>query len=115
MGLTGVSVAPDGALLWAVTIGLGLGMAFTLILTLPVDIATAPADVGGAAALMFLVGYLLAAVAPFVLGALRDATGDFALSLWLLVAIASVMAPLCWSLNPKRLRPPASAPAPAPA
>jgi CP family cyanate transporter-like MFS transporter len=114
-GLTGVSVAPDGALLWAVTIGLGLGMAFTLILTLPVDIAADPVEVGGAAALMFLVGYLLAAVAPFALGAIRDATGDFAISLWLLVAIACVMAPLCWSLNPKRLRPPAPVPVPTPA
>jgi CP family cyanate transporter-like MFS transporter len=112
-GLTGVSVAPDGALVWAVTIGLGLGMAFTLILTLPVDIASEPAEVGGAAALMFLVGYLLASVAPFVLGAIRDATGDFALSVWLLVAIAAVMAPLCWSLNPKRLRPLVPAPEPA--
>jgi CP family cyanate transporter-like MFS transporter len=79
-----------------------------------VDIAAEPAEVGGAAALMFLVGYLLASVAPFVLGAVRDATGDFAASLWLLVAIACVMAPLCWALNPRRLRPPL-APEPAPA
>lgn len=111
-GLTGVAVAPDAALLWAVTAGLGLGMAFTLILTLPVDITADPRETGGAAALMLLVGYVIASLAPFVLGAVRDATGTFTLSLWLLVGIAIAMVPLGWSLSPRRLRPHAS-PSPA--
>ena len=56
---------------------------------------------------MFLVGYVIASVAPFALGAVRDATGDFAASLWLLVAISLAMIPVAWSLAPSRLRPPA--------
>ena len=105
IGLTGVAVVPGPAFLWAAMLGAGLGMTFTLMLTLPTDISEHPRDVGGAAALMFLVGYLLASIAPSVLGAARDATGDFGASIWLLVGVGLVMIPLSWSLTPKRLRP----------
>ena len=105
VGLLGVAVLPDGAFLWATLMGFGLGMTFTLILTLPADIGGDARETGGAAALMLLVGYLIASVAPFVLGAVRDATGDFGASVWLLVGIAALMVPLAWSLAPHRLRP----------
>ncbi len=104
-GLLGVVLVPDPALLWATLMGVGLGTTFTLVLTLPTDIADGPRETGGAAAMMFLVGYLLASVAPFALGAVRDATGDFAASLWLLVAIAAAMIPVSWTLAPGRLHP----------
>ena len=109
IGLTGVAAAPGPAFLWAALLGAGLGMTFTLLLTLPTDISEHPRDVGGAAALMFLVGYLLASIAPSALGAARDATGDFGASIWLLVGVGLVMIPLSWSLTPRRLRPPVSA------
>jgi CP family cyanate transporter-like MFS transporter len=105
-GLLGVVLVPAPAVAWATVIGVGLGITFTLVLTLPTDVAADPREIGGAAALMFLVGYVIASAAPFVLGAVRDATGDFAASLWLLVAIAGIMIPLAWSLSPARLRPP---------
>jgi len=54
---------------------------------------------------MLLVGYLIASVAPFALGAIRDVTGDFGASLWALVGVALLMVPLSWSLSPRRLRP----------
>jgi CP family cyanate transporter-like MFS transporter len=104
-GLTGIAALGGAALLWAVLLGAGLGMMFTLLLTLPTDISEHPRDVGGTAALMLLVGYLGASVAPTVLGAVRDATGDFATSIWVLVAVAAAMIPLSWSLTPRRLRP----------
>jgi len=106
IGLTGVALVPGPAFLWAALLGAGLGMTFTLLLTLPTDISEHPRDVGGAAALMFLIGYLLASIAPSVLGAARDATGDFGASIWLLVGVGLVMIPLSWSLSPRRLRPP---------
>jgi MFS transporter, CP family, cyanate transporter len=106
IGLTGVAAAPGPAFLWAALLGAGLGMTFTLLLTLPTDISEHPRDVGGAAAFMFLVGYLLASIAPSALGAARDATGDFGASIWLLVGVGLVMIPLSWSLTPRRLRPP---------
>ena len=99
IGLTGVALVPGPAFLWAALLGAGLGMTFTLLLTLPTDISEHPRDVGGAAALMFLVGYLLASIAPSVLGAARDATGDFGASIWLLVGVGLVMIPLSWSLT----------------
>jgi CP family cyanate transporter-like MFS transporter len=105
VGLLGIAAVPDPAVLWAISLGLGLGMMFTLGLTLPTDVGADPAEVGGAAAMMLLVGYLLAAVAPTVLGAVRDATGSFETAVWLLVVIAAAMIPLAWSLTPARLRP----------
>ncbi len=109
-GLLGITVPAEPAVLWASMIGLGLGMTFTLVLTLPVDISDSQRAVGGAATMMLLIGYLIASAAPFVLGAVRDATGDFAVSLWLLVGIAVVMVPLAWSLAPHRLGPSARVP-----
>jgi cyanate permease len=86
---------------------------FTLVLTLPTDVGWDAAEVGGAAAMMLLVGYVLAAAAPTALGAARDATGNFESAIWLLVVVAAAMVPLGWSLSPARLRPsrPAGRPA----
>jgi CP family cyanate transporter-like MFS transporter len=103
IGWLGVAVAPGASVLWALSLGAGLGMMFTVLLTLPTDLSHDPRQVGGAAALMLLVGYLMAAVAPTALGALRDATGSFEAALWVLVAIGVAMTPLSWSLSPRRL------------
>jgi CP family cyanate transporter-like MFS transporter len=102
-GLLGVALVPAPAVLWAILLGFGLGMMFTLLLTLPTDLSHDPREVGGASALMLLVGYLLAALAPSVLGGVRDATGEFSAAIWLLVGVAVVMIPLSWSLTPLRL------------
>jgi CP family cyanate transporter-like MFS transporter len=103
VGWLGVAVAPGPAVIWAVSLGAGLGMMFTVLLTLPTDLSHDPRQVGGAAALMLLVGYLMAAVAPSVLGALRDVSGSFVPAMWLLVAIGVAMTPLSYSLSPRRL------------
>ncbi len=105
IGLVGIAAIPEPAVLWAISLGLGLGLMFTLGLTLPTDVGADAAEVGAAAALMLLLGYVLAAVAPTVLGAVRDATGSFETAVWLLVAIGAAMIPLGWSLTPARLRP----------
>ena len=105
VGLLGIAAVPDPVVLWGLALGLGLGMMFTLGLTLPTDVGADAAEVGGAAAMMLLVGYVLAALAPTVLGAVRDATGGFETAVWLLVVIAAAMIPLGWSLTPARLRP----------
>ncbi len=105
VGLAGITLGSGPAPLWAAAIGLALGMTFTLVLTLPVDISADQREVGGAATMMLLVGYLLSSLAPFALGAVRDATGSFDASLWLLVGIAVVMIPLAAALSPDRLRP----------
>jgi CP family cyanate transporter-like MFS transporter len=97
-------VVPEYAFVWIALLGLALGAIFTLVLTLPLDVASDPAQVGAVAALMLLGGYLVSATGPFVLGAARDLTGNFEVSLWLLVAIAVGFAACCLLLSADRLR-----------
>jgi CP family cyanate transporter-like MFS transporter len=97
-------VAPDLAFLWVAILGLALGAVFPLVLTLPLDVASDPAQVGSVAALMLLGGYVLSAVGPVLLGAARDLTGDFGASLMLLIGLAIVLALACTPLSPARLR-----------
>jgi CP family cyanate transporter-like MFS transporter len=104
VALTGISTVPDLTVAWVVLLGLALGAVFPLVLTLPLDVAASPAAVGSAAAFMFLGGYLLSAMGPFILGAARDLTGGFAASLWILVLVAVVLIAFIVGLSPERLR-----------
>jgi CP family cyanate transporter-like MFS transporter len=97
---------PPGSLLTVggvVLLGLGIGAYFPLALTLPVDVAVDPADAASISALMLLVGYLLAASSPVVLGFVRDTFGDFTLVTWMLVGVAVAQLPLALALHPRRL------------
>jgi CP family cyanate transporter-like MFS transporter len=96
----GSPVAIAGTLL----LGLGIGAYFPLALTLPVDVSTDPSEAASISALMLLVGYILAAISPVALGIVRDATGSFAVVVWILVAVSLAMIPLALSLSPARLR-----------
>lgn len=102
--LLGVLIAPEAAVLWAVVLGLSLGAVFPLVLTLPVDVADRPADVGAVAALMLLGGYILSSTAPVVLGAIRDLTGSFQASFWAMTALAVGLTAVSLLLTPRRLR-----------
>jgi CP family cyanate transporter-like MFS transporter len=100
----GVLLVPEAGVVWSVALGLALGAIFPLVLTLPVDVADAPGDVGAVAALMLLGGYILSSTGPVLLGAIRDVTGDFAASLWSLVGLAIALVVTCLALSPRRLR-----------
>jgi CP family cyanate transporter-like MFS transporter len=89
---------------WVILSGLALGAIFPLVLTLPLDVADQPSQVGAVAALMLLGGYIISSAGPFVLGAARDATGSFAVSLWLLVVLSVGLLGCCVLLSPARLR-----------
>lgn len=84
-------------------LGFGIGAFFPLALTLPVDVATTPAEAASLTAVMLMGGYLLSSVAPVVLGVVRDASGNFGAVLWILVGLSIAMIPLAWSLGPGRL------------
>ena len=109
-GILGIALTPGEAPGSLITIastallGLGIGAYFPLALTLPVDVASDSADAASISALMLLIGYLLAAIAPVALGVLRDATGNFGAVLGSLVVIAFAMLPLALALSPGRLR-----------
>ena len=103
VGFFGIVVLPEPAFLWAAVLGLGLGAIFPLVLTLPVDVAEGAAQVGATAALMLLGGYVVSSVGPVGLGILRDATGAYGLSLWLLVGLSAALVVACLALTPSRL------------
>lgn len=104
LAIVGIIAMPEFAYGWVVLLGLALGMVYPLVLTLPLDVTDDPGRVGSVAALMLLGGYILSSTGPIVLGAARDATGNFGASLWILVAVSGALIACCLSLSPNRLR-----------
>jgi MFS transporter, CP family, cyanate transporter len=90
-GLLGVQLAPGGGWLWAVVLGLGIGTLFPLAMTLPLDLSHDPAQAGAVTGMMLGIGYSITGLAPLVLGLVRDATGSFSTSLWLIVGIQACL------------------------
>jgi CP family cyanate transporter-like MFS transporter len=104
IAVIGFAFAPQLALLWSVLGGLGLAGIFALVMILPLDAASRPTEVAAFSGVMLSVGYMVSAVAPALLGAARDATGNFTLTLLLLVVTAAVMLTVSLVLSPSRLR-----------
>lgn len=102
--LAGVAIAPALAYLWVALLGVSLGAILPLVLTLPLDVSDDPGHVGSAAALMLLGGYVLSSVGPSMLGAARDLTGSFGLSIWILVAVGVILIVATMLLSPARLK-----------
>ena len=103
VSITGLIVAPWLALGWALLGGAFLAMLFTLGLVLPLDVSPDPAKVGPVVGLMMFVGYLLMAGMPALLGAVRDLTGSFTTSLWLVVGTAVLLVGASLLASPARL------------
>jgi CP family cyanate transporter-like MFS transporter len=103
VSLLGVVLLPGGGWAWAALFGGVNGGLFALVMTLPLDVADDPAQVGAVAGLMLGAGYSIAALSPFVLGAVRDATGTFTGSLWLVVGTSAVFLALGSTLTRERL------------
>jgi CP family cyanate transporter-like MFS transporter len=101
----GLAAIPGAGFLWTAMAGGAIGATFPLCLAMCLDVAHEPAAAGAAAALMFLGGYLVAALAPFGLGAVRDGTGSFSASLWALFGTALLLVAACLPLTARRLRP----------
>jgi CP family cyanate transporter-like MFS transporter len=102
-GCVGVIVFPGGGWAWAALIGLGFGALFPLTLTLPLDVARDPAQVGAVAGLMLGAGYTIASVSPLLLGAVRDASGSFSDALWVLVATSAGALAVTATMSRERL------------
>jgi MFS transporter, CP family, cyanate transporter len=94
VGIAGILLAPEGAVLWVTVVGLALGAMFPLCLALPIDVVRRPSEVAGHAAMMLTGGYAVAAVGPALVGAMRDVTGSFAAPLAALLAAAVVLCAL---------------------
>jgi MFS transporter, CP family, cyanate transporter len=92
IGFAGLALVPQTATwLWILALGIGHGGLFTLVLTLPVVLARDPTEAGRTSAMAFFVGYGCAALAPALVGVLRDARGDFHLAFGLLALVAALM------------------------
>ncbi|HEX4282385.1 MAG TPA: MFS transporter [Solirubrobacteraceae bacterium] len=87
-GWIGVIVAPMGApYLWVVLLGLGQNAAFPLALTLIVLRGGTVTSTAALSTLVQTVGYMIAAVAPFAIGAVHDITGSWTPALFVLLGL----------------------------
>lgn len=105
LGCAWLLMLPD-ALPWvaSIVVGLGLGGGFSLALVLVVDFAGNPAASSRLVAMVFLVGYAVAAVTPVALGVLRDATGGFTAPFGVLTVMAVLEAAIGTQLGPQYRR-----------
>ena len=105
VGTLGLVLLPGAGWVLAAVVGVSFGALFPMVMTLPLDLSDRPERVGAVAAMMLGAGYGLSGTAPFVLGAVRDATGSFTTALWLLVGAAALLTALSATLSPRHLRP----------
>ena len=99
----GFVALPAFGFVWAAAVGLALGALFALVMTLPLDAAARPADVGALTGVMLGIGYISAAIAPVAMGAVRDLVGTFNASIGLLALPAAALAVLSMQLTRDRL------------
>jgi MFS transporter, CP family, cyanate transporter len=93
-GYLGLLLWPSqGAVAWCVLIGLGTG-AFPLVLTLLGLRASTPDGTAALSSFTQSTGYLIAGVAPFLMGFLYDTTGSWTAPILMLILL---LAPLLWS------------------
>lgn len=103
LGIAGMAFAPHGApLLYVILAAIGLGMGFTMGMTLPLDNASSPAQAGAWTVFMLFVGYLIAALGPLCFGGLRDLTGSYTAAYEMLFAVLVFMLCLTPLLKPAR-------------
>lgn len=100
-GLLGM-VATPGAWpwLWVPLCACGLGGAFALAMTLPLDYTHSPDEANRWNAFVLTVGYLIAASGPFLMGVMRDYSGNFAWAYQMLVAVSLLMLLIAPFLKP---------------
>ena len=88
IGYLGLMVSPyDLAILWAVVIGAAT-CTFPLILTFIGLRSRTPSGTAALSGFTQSAGYLLAAVGPFTVGLLHDASGGWTLPLWFLISLS---------------------------
>ena len=103
VGLAAIAFAPSMLPFAAVACcAFGLGGAFTLGMTLPLDNTGSVDEANVWNAFVLTVAYLAAACGPLILGHVRDVTSDFRLSFVPLAAVAVVMLSMTPFLRPRR-------------
>lgn len=102
-GFAGLALAPQVApLATAVLLGAGLGGCFALMMIVALDHLPDPSEAGALSALMQGGGFMIAALAPWIVAALHDWTGAFVMGWMLHLACVAVVAGLIANLAPER-------------
>lgn len=102
-GLALTAAAPGLAPFVAIPLcAFGLGGGFTLGMTLPLDNTRGIDEANVWNAFVLTVGYLVASTGPLLVGYLRDVTGDFHMSMWILTGVALAMLLFTPFLHPHR-------------
>jgi MFS transporter, CP family, cyanate transporter len=102
-GLVSIAFAPTVMPFAAVACcAFGLGGAFTLGMTLPLDNTNSVDEANVWNAFVLTVGYLVAAGGPLILGYLRDINGNFRLAFILLTIVALLMLAVTPFLHPRQ-------------
>jgi CP family cyanate transporter-like MFS transporter len=105
LSMVGLAATPESpGWLWAPLFGIGTGALFPLLLTLPIDLADSAFEATDLTAWMLGIGYLMSALAPVLVGALRDLTGEFDIAFAFLAVMGATSAALVWLLRPRHLR-----------
>jgi CP family cyanate transporter-like MFS transporter len=103
IGLVSIAFEPTTMPFAAVACcALGLGGAFTLGMTLPLDNTDTVEEANVWNAFVLTVAYLIAAGGPLIVGYLRDLNGDFKPSFVLLAVVAVLMLSVTHFLHPRR-------------
>ncbi len=94
VSLLGLLVAPAaGAWVWVCLYGVAQGAGFSLALTLMVLRSPDPAVAARLSGVAQLIGYLVAATGPVLLGSIHDLTGGWE---WPVVALLALLGPMLW-------------------
>jgi MFS transporter, CP family, cyanate transporter len=86
-GVLGLLLAPGVPVPWVLLLGLGQGGALGVALILPVLRAEGPHAVAALTAMSLTVGYVAAALGPWLLGVIHDAAGGWSAPLAVLLAV----------------------------
>jgi CP family cyanate transporter-like MFS transporter len=101
VGILATAIAPQAMpFVMVPVIAFGTGGAFTLGMTLPLDNTRSSAEANAWNAMVLLFAYVVAAAGPLLMGYLRDATGSFQSSLWLMAGVSLTMVILTPFLKP---------------
>jgi CP family cyanate transporter-like MFS transporter len=105
LATVGIVLVPAAGFGWSVLAGGALGTIFPLCMAATVDLGRDAHEVTRATGIMLGGGYLVAALAPLVLGALRDATGSFTAGIWMLFGVALCLVAVCVAFSRATRRP----------
>ena len=113
LGFTGLACWPDAApTVNALVLGVGLGGCFALYMVVALDHLPSPTQAGALNALMQGGGFILAALAPWIVAQLHQSSGNWTVG-WLYQAgVAAVVCLLASRFNPRHYAQQMRAPAP---